>query len=157
MSPFWTHCGNGWSSAKEFDTSLVFQITVSHPIGAQAARIANAVAAAYFTLNSLDRTEAVRRASATLLEQSAQLREELIKAEAAVERFKAQAGLISTGESGLIVSQQLRDLYTQISVYEANLPRLAARRKELESLSAAQVGLAICQQRTARQRRSSRR
>jgi succinoglycan biosynthesis transport protein ExoP len=124
---------------RRVEASLVFQITVTHPVARQAARIANAIAATYFSLDSSDRTKAVRRASATLLEQSALLRDDLVKAEAAVERFKAQAGLISTGESGLIVSQQLRDLYTQISVYEGNLARLTARRKELAKLSAAQV------------------
>ncbi len=124
---------------RRVDSSLVFQITVTHPIAKEAARIANAVASTYFALDSSDRTKAVRRASSTLLDQSALLRDDLVKAEAAVERFKAQAGLISTGEAGLIVSQQLRDLYTQISVYEANLARLAARRKELGKLSAAQV------------------
>jgi hypothetical protein len=75
----------------------------------------------------------------TLLDQSAHLRDDLVKAEAAVEHFKAEAGLVSTGETGLIVSQQLRDLYKQISLAEANLTRLAARRNELAKLSAAQV------------------
>ena len=124
---------------RRVESSLVFQITVTHPIAKQAARIANAVAATYFALDSSDRTKAVHRASSTLLEQSALLRDDLVKAEAAVEHFKAQAGLISTGQAGLIVSQQLRDLYTQISVYEGNLARLAARRKQLEKLSAAQI------------------
>lgn len=124
---------------RRVENSLVFQITVTHPVAKEAARIANAIAATYFSLDSSDRTKAVRRASATLLEQSALLRDDLVKAEAAVERFKAQAGLISTGEAGLIVSQQLRDLYTQISVYEGNLARLAARRKELAKLTAAQI------------------
>jgi succinoglycan biosynthesis transport protein ExoP len=124
---------------RRVESSFVFQITVSHPIASQAARIANGIAAAYFTLDSLDRKNAVRRASTTLLDQSAHLRDDLVKAEAAVEHFKAEAGLVSTGETGLIVSQQLRDLYKQISISEANLTRLAARRKELGRLSAAQI------------------
>ena len=124
---------------RRVESLLVFQVTVTHPVAREAARIANAIASTYFVLEASDRTQAMRRASTTLLEQSAQLREDLVKAEAAVEGFKAKAGLISTGEAGLIVSQQLRDLYTQISVYEANLARLTARRKELAKLSAAQV------------------
>ena len=124
---------------RRVESSFVFQITVSHPIASQAARIANGIASAYFNLDSLDRSNAVRRASMTLLDQSAHLRDDLVKAEAAVEHFKAEAGLVSTGETGLIVSQQLRDLYKQISLAEANLTRLAARRNELAKLSAAQV------------------
>jgi uncharacterized protein involved in exopolysaccharide biosynthesis len=124
---------------RRVDASLVFQVTVSHPIAVQAARIANAIGAAYFSLSSQDRGKAVGKASATLVDQAAQLRGDLAKADAAVETFKAKAGLISTGEAGLIVSQQLKDLYTQISLSEANLPRLAARRNEIRKLNAAQI------------------
>jgi succinoglycan biosynthesis transport protein ExoP len=124
---------------RRVDASLVFQITVSHPVASQAARIANAIASTYFKLDAQDRKTAVVRASTTLLDQSAKLRDDLLNTEAAVERFKAQQGLISTGQAGLLVSQQLRDLYTQISVYEANVARLAARQRELGKLNAAQV------------------
>jgi uncharacterized protein involved in exopolysaccharide biosynthesis len=124
---------------RRVDASLVFQVTVSHPVAEQAARIANAIGAAYFKLGSQDRGNAVGKASASLSGQSSQLRGELAKAEGAVESFKVKTGLISTGEAGLLVSQQLKDLYTQISVAEGNLPRLAARRNELRKLSAAQL------------------
>lgn len=121
------------------DTSLVFQVTVSHPNAEQAAKIANAIGDAYFKLSSKERSRSVGQASATLVGQSSQLRSELAKADEAVESFKVKTGLISTGEAGLLVSQQLKDLYTQISLSEANLPRLAARRNELKKMNAAEV------------------
>jgi uncharacterized protein involved in exopolysaccharide biosynthesis len=121
------------------DASLVFQVTVSHPNAEQAAKIANAIGSAYFKLSSKERSQVVGQASATLVGQSTQLRNELAKADEAVESFKVKTGLISTGEAGLLVSQQLKDLYTQISLSEANLPRLAARRNELKKVSAADV------------------
>lgn len=124
---------------RRVDASLVFQITVAHPVAEQAARIANAIGAAYFRLSSKERGRSVSQASATLVQQSTQLRNDLAKADEAVESFKVKTGLISTGEAGLLVSQQLKDLYTQISLSEANLPRLAARRNELRKVKVADI------------------
>jgi hypothetical protein len=73
----------------------------------------------------------VERANTSLIGQIAGLRTQLDEAERAVQSFRSQHSLVSTGEGGLIISQQLRDLYGQISQAEAELARQQARRDQL--------------------------
>jgi len=113
------------------DNSLVFRITVSHPEAQKAADIANALAQVYFRQGNDGRRSVVERANVTLIDQISGLRTQLDTAERAVQGFRSQHGLVSTGEGGLIISQQLRDLYGQISLAEAESARQQARRDQL--------------------------
>jgi len=113
------------------DNSLVFRIIVSHPQAQKAADIANALAQVYFRQGNDGRRAVVERANSTLIEQIAGLRGQLDAAERAVQSFRSQHSLVSTGEGGLIISQQLRDLYGQISLAEAEFARQQARREQL--------------------------
>lgn len=124
---------------RRVDNSLVFQVTASHPDAARAAAIANALAAAYLRQSSVQRTGIVRRAGSTLLDQLAALRDQLNAADAAVERFKAEQGLVSTGEAGLMVTQQLKELSTQIGAATAELSRIAARQDRVRGRSIDQI------------------
>ncbi len=67
----------------------------------------------------------MRRANEALLTQAGDLRAQLNRADVAVERYRAEKGLIGSGDAGLLVSQQLKDLYTQITAAETNLSRLS--------------------------------
>lgn len=120
--------------ARRVDNSLVFEITASHPQADRSALIANRLAAIYLRQGQDDRGTAVKRAGENLLGQLSSLRDQLNDAEIAVERFRASNGLISTGEAGLIVNQQLKDLYTQITASESEVGRLAARREQIARL-----------------------
>jgi len=111
------------------ETTLVFQIVVSHPNADQAAKIANQVAYAYLQRGNEVRSNSVRGATDNLISQIAGLKTQLSDAETAVEKFRSQNGLIST-DTGLIVTQQLKDLYTQITLASAELARQAARKEE---------------------------
>ena len=113
------------------DNSLVFRITVSHPQAQKAADIANGLAQVYFRQGNDGRRAVVERANTSLIGQIAGLRTQLDEAERAVQNFRSQHSLVSTGEGGLIISQQLRDLYGQISQAEAELARQQARRDQL--------------------------
>lgn len=113
------------------DNSLVFRIIVSHPQAQKAADIANGLAQVYFRQGNDGRRAVVERANSTLIEQIAGLRTQLDTAERAVQAFRSQHSLVSTGEGGLIISQQLRDLYGQISLAEAEMARQQARRDQL--------------------------
>ncbi|MGX1789629.1 GumC family protein [Bosea sp. NPDC055332] len=113
------------------DNSLVFRITVSHPQAQKAADIANGLAQVYFRQGNDGRRAVVERANTTLIGQIAGLRTQLDEAERAVQAFRSQHSLVSTGEGGLIISQQLRDLYGQISLAEAESARQQARRDQL--------------------------
>ena len=116
------------------DNSLVFRITVSHPQAQRAADIANALAQVYFRQGNDGRRAVVERANSTLIEQIAGLRSQLDTAERAVQAFRNQHSLVSTSE-GPIVSQQLRDLYGQISLAEGEFARQQARRDQLSRYS----------------------
>ncbi|GJD77540.1 hypothetical protein GCM10007886_16970 [Methylobacterium gregans] len=122
---------------RRVETSLIFQLSASYPEPRRAAEIANTVAAVYFEVAASDRLAAVRRANDTLLTQLNDLRGQLDRADLAVERYRADKGLIGSGESGLLVSQQLRDLYGQITTAEAELARLSGRREKAKAWAAA--------------------
>ena len=116
------------------DNALVFQITVSSPNAARAAEIANALAAAYLQETALERVDAVKRANASIIAQVSGLRDQLDAAEAAVERYRSENGLIRSSDSGLVVTQQLNNIYTQIDAAGAEVSRLAARKEQVAKI-----------------------
>jgi succinoglycan biosynthesis transport protein ExoP len=116
------------------ENSLVFRIIVSHPDAEKSAAVANALARAYFRQGNDGRRGAVERANESLIGQIAGLRTQLNDAESAVQAFRVKNNLVSTGETGLVVTQQLRDLYTQISQASAELARQTARRDGVANL-----------------------
>lgn len=116
---------------RRVDASLVFEVTASHPNAEKAAAIANQLAAIYLRQGSEGRGSAVRRANESLRGQLATLRRQLSDADAAVETFRSDNGLISTGEAGLLVNQQLKDLTAEITLAETDLARVSARRDQL--------------------------
>lgn len=116
------------------ENSLVFRIIVSHPNAETSADIANALAKAYFRQGNDGRRGAVERANESLIGQITGLRTQLNDAEATIQAFRIKNNLVSTGETGLVVTQQLRDLYTQISQASAELARQTARRDGVANL-----------------------
>ncbi|SFU68270.1 Uncharacterized protein involved in exopolysaccharide biosynthesis [Methylobacterium sp. 174MFSha1.1] len=121
---------------RRVDNSFNFQLTVAYPDARRAAEIANTVAAQFFEVGARDRVSVVRRANEALLTQAADLRAQLNRADVAVERYRAEKGLIGSGEAGLLVSQQLKELYAQITVAETNVARLSSRREQVQQLRA---------------------
>ncbi|KMO42651.1 hypothetical protein VQ02_02440 [Methylobacterium variabile] len=119
---------------KRVENSFNFQLTVAYPDARKAAEIANTIAAQFFEVGTRDRIAAVRRASEALLNQLGDLRGQLNRADVAVERYRTEKGLIASGDTGLLVSQQLKDLYTQITAAETNLARLSSRREQVRQL-----------------------
>ncbi|MDI6837880.1 MAG: Wzz/FepE/Etk N-terminal domain-containing protein, partial [Rhizobiaceae bacterium] len=90
--------------------SLVFSISAEHPNAATAADIANSIAAVYLRQLDEARASAARRASSSFQLQASELRDRVLKAELAVEKFKAENGLVSTGQQGLVIDQQVAGL-----------------------------------------------
>ncbi|MGX7707102.1 GumC family protein [Methylobacterium sp. Gmos1] len=121
---------------RRVDNSFNFQLTVAYPDARRAAEIANTVAAQFFEVGARDRVSVVRRANEALLTQAADLRAQLNRADVAVERYRAEKGLIGSGEAGLLVSQQIKELYAQITVAETNVARLSSRREQVRQLRA---------------------
>lgn len=120
------------------DDSFVFSITVTHPDADLAAAIANETANAYIQQTRSSRTEALARAGSTLGKQAVQLRARVEEAEAAVEAYKAQQGLISTS-GGSIVDQQIEALNTQITDARVDLERTKALYGQMAPLTLSDV------------------
>ncbi len=94
--------------------SSVFRITTSHPDGKRAEKIADTAAVIYLRQLKEAREEAARRIAGTLTEKAEQLREGVRRTELAVETFKAENGLISADQVGLLADQQLASLNQQL-------------------------------------------
>lgn len=94
--------------------SLIMTITVDHPVAKSAADIANMVANVYLKQVDEARADAARRASNAFQAQASELRDRVRQAETAVEEFKSANGLATTGETGLVIDQQLAGLNQQL-------------------------------------------
>ncbi|MGV8937231.1 MAG: GumC family protein [Allorhizobium sp.] len=94
--------------------SFIMTITAEHPIAQKAGEIANTVAAVYLQQVDDARAYAAKRASDAFQIQASELRDRMLKAELAVEKFKSDNNLVSTGEKGLVIDQQLAGLNEQL-------------------------------------------
>ncbi|MCM2294736.1 GumC family protein [Allorhizobium sp. BGMRC 0089] len=94
--------------------SLILTITADHPVAVTASEIANDIAASYLKQIDSARMDAARRASAAFQAQASDLRDKVLKAETAVENFRASNGLATTGTTGLVIDQQLSGLNQQL-------------------------------------------
>ncbi|MBP1852031.1 GumC family protein [Rhizobium halophytocola] len=94
--------------------SLVLVISAEHKVAETAASIANAVANTYLKQIDQARADAARRASNAFQGQASELRGRVAKAEAAVEKFRSENGLATTGTTGLVIDQQLAGLNQQL-------------------------------------------
>ena len=94
--------------------SFVFSITMKHRDAAMAAKIANAVAESYLRTTDSSRLDASLKTSSAVVGQTEELRQRVLDARAAVETFRSENGLLSTGQQGLITDQQLAALNQQM-------------------------------------------
>lgn len=121
------------------DRTFVFQIIATHPNRIKAAEIANATAQAYLDETRKARSEGMQRTSQSLQSQADQLRRQVEQAEAAVERYRADNGLIATTQRGLVEDQQLQDLNTQLTQARVDLEKAKNTFDLVRGLSAADV------------------
>lgn len=101
-----------------------------------AASIANRFAELYLKNQVASKGEAVARAGTWLQDRLADLRETTLDAERAVERYRAQAGLIEGSNTGTITSQQLSELNTQLVGARARQAAARPRLVQAEQLIA---------------------
>lgn len=94
--------------------SFIMTITVDHANSRKAADIANAIATVYLKQVDVARSEAAKRASNAFQVQASELRDRVLKTELAVEKFKSDNGLASTGDKGLVIDQQLQGINDQL-------------------------------------------
>jgi len=107
--------------------SLVFRITVLHRQADKAAAIANAVARLYLERVDANRNQNTAGAIRTLEAQTEIQRRKLEAADRAVQDYRATHDLVSNGTNGLVVDQQIGDLYTRIGAARVAIARLDAQ------------------------------
>ncbi|WP_143435241.1 GumC family protein [Henriciella aquimarina] len=126
------------TSARRIGTTYGIQIYANSHDPELAAAIANKIVDQYFVEQLDAKFDATRRANAWLEDRLSELRNEVNAAEAAVETYRAQSGLISAGTNTLN-EQQMSDLNAQLIVQRAELAEAEARLDTVREL--AQQGL----------------
>ncbi|MBB4010654.1 GumC family protein [Allorhizobium taibaishanense] len=119
--------------------SFIMSITVEHRDAKSAADIANMIATVYLKQLDEARADAARRASGAFQAQASELRDRVLKAETAVEEFRAANGLASTGVTGLVIDQQLAGLNQQLIAARGAEEQQQAIYDQTRSLTAASI------------------
>jgi len=101
--------------------SFILNLTVKHPNAAQGAEIANTIASVYLKKVHEARSDASNRASGAFELQAQTLAMRVRKAEQELEKFKAEHDLVSTGQQGLVIDQQVEGVNKQLLAARADL------------------------------------
>ncbi|MBV9955735.1 MAG: lipopolysaccharide biosynthesis protein [Pseudolabrys sp.] len=99
-----------------------------------AARVANAIAETYLTVQQSSKQEQTRAASAWLASEIATMRDKVADAEAKVEEYRSKANLYSGSNNMSLPNQQLTEINSQISAARAQKADLEARARQLRDL-----------------------
>jgi polysaccharide biosynthesis transport protein len=129
-------------ATKRLDSKLtVYQTPDSNVIGIKyqagdpqtAADVANAIAESYVLSTRETEAGSTGRAREWLSQQITDLRGKVSAAEAAVEKYRSEAGLLK-GEKATLGTQQISELNSQITLAEAASSETAARADEIRNL-----------------------
>jgi len=115
--------------------SFVMTLTVKHRDMAKAAEIANAIASIYLKRLHEARSDASTRASGAFELQAKDLAEKLRRAEEELETFKGRNNLISTGQQGLVIDQQVEGVNKQLISARADLELKRANYNQVKTLT----------------------
>lgn len=115
--------------------SFVMTLTVKHRDMAKSAEIANTIASIYLKRLHEARSDASTRASGAFELQAKDLAEKLRKAEEELETFKGKNNLISTGQQGLVIDQQVEGVNKQLIAARADLELKRANYNQVKSLT----------------------
>ncbi|MDH6266370.1 succinoglycan biosynthesis transport protein ExoP [Rhizobium sp. SG_E_25_P2] len=119
--------------------SFVVAVAFKHPDPARAAEIANAVASVYLKKIHEAKTDAAERASDAFQMQAQALAQRLRKAENELEAFKAANRIVSTGQQGLVIDQQVEGVNRQLLAARADLGSKRASFDQARSLTVGSV------------------
>jgi len=119
--------------------SFILSVTVKHPNPTQGAQIANTIAAVYLKKVHEARSDASNRASGAFELQAQTLAARVRKAEQELEKFKAAHDLVSTGQQGLVIDQQVQGVNTQLLAARADLGAKTASYEQAKSLTVGSV------------------
>ncbi len=113
--------------------TLLIQLSYTSPSPEMAANIVNTFADAYL-VDQLDaKYDAAKRAGAWLEDRMAELKQQVLTTDLAVQRFKANNNLISSGGK-LVNEQQLGEVNTQLVAARAETARAEARYERIKAI-----------------------
>jgi polysaccharide biosynthesis transport protein len=123
----------GGLSARRLPRTLVLEISYTSPIPAKAAAIANGFADAYLNDQLEAKYDANRRASDWLTNRLAELKQQALTSDLAVQRFKSSQNLTITGGRS-IDEQQLGEVNTQLVTARAETAKQEARYQRMKAI-----------------------
>lgn len=115
--------------------SFVIALTNKHRDVKKAAEIANAIASIYLKRVHEARSDASTRASGAFELQAKDLAEKLRRAEEELDTFKGEHNLISTGQQGLVIDQQVEGVNKQLIAARADLELKRANYNQAKNLT----------------------
>lgn len=122
-------------SVEEVGRTYVIEIGFRSLDQGKAARIANAVADAYILDQLQSKYQTTKRASTWLKDRLAELREQAITTDKAVQDFRAKNNLTGTDNGQLRVDHQLTDLSTQLIMTRSQAAQTKARLDEVLAIA----------------------
>ena len=122
----------GHVAATNDGTSYIIKVRATSESPELAAQIANGYVDAYLTDQLEAKFDATRRASAWLNDHLSELREKVLSSEHAVQIFKAQNNLSTSGTT--VTSQQLSELNSQLIIAAADRAQKESAVRELQNL-----------------------
>lgn len=123
-------------SVKRLGRTYALELTYNSTSPVLAAQIVNAVASAYLLDKLNSKYEATRRASDWLSDRIAELRQRALDTDLAVQKFRAEHNLISTGNNGLLSDQQLAESNSALILAQSETARARARVQRIEHILA---------------------
>ena len=123
-------------SVRRTGRTYVIDVSVWARDAAKAARLANAVVAAYLAEDAAARTEAANRANSGLTARLGELRTALNAAENRVQAYRAETGLVGTRDA-LVSDQQLTQINAQLAAARARVVEAQARVEQSQRIARA--------------------
>ncbi|MEI2385405.1 GumC family protein [Breoghania sp. JC706] len=114
--------------------TFVISISVESKDPQKAAKLAQGIAESFLADQKRQKETSSVEVTDQIDKRLIGLRERLHKAETAVQRFKEENGLQSTGDRGLLVNQELGDLNAQLATARAELASKEARYNEIAAV-----------------------
>lgn len=123
-------------SVRRTGRTYVIDVSVWSREAAKAARLANAVVAAYLAEDAATRTDAANRANSGLTARLGELRNALNAAENRVQAYRAETGLVGTRDA-LVSDQQLTQINAQLAAARARVVEAQARVEQSQRIARA--------------------
>jgi polysaccharide biosynthesis transport protein len=113
--------------------TMILQISYKSSDPAKSSVLANAYAEAYLADQLSAKYEAAKRASDWLEQRIAELKEKALASDAAIQKYKAEHGLITAG-GRLVNEQQLNEINTQLVLARAERAKAEAQYERISSI-----------------------